>query len=727
MMNGKWIKASASAALAFALFGVQAPAQTKAAEGDFELTVIHTNDTHAHLENGAKRATVIKQIQAEKPNNVLLDAGDVFSGTLYFNEFNGLADLKLMNYLGYDAMTFGNHEFDRGSIEEDHKTLAEFVRQAEFPIVSANTDFSEYGLFADLAGGGVTEEFDDGKFYKGIIKEVGGEKVGIFGLTTEETPTISSSNDVSFSNYEKAATEAVAAFEEKGVNKIIAITHMGYESNPEFGNDKLLAEKVQGIDIIVGGHSHTELEKPVEVDNHGNPTLIVQTGEYANNIGELNVTFDENGVVTEYAGGLHPTKEAEEDPEAKELLKEYDEAIEAKMSESTDVVAEVPLDGSRGLWGVRAGETNLGNLITDGMLETAKKINPEVSIAMTNGGGIRSSIDQGDITVGEVMTLMPFGNTLGIAKLTGEEIVAALEHGVRLFPNENGGFLHVAGLKYTFDGKAEPGKRIREVLVNMKDGYEPIDKEKDYFVSTNTFTAAGGDGFDMFAKAYEEGRVSEPGNVDWEMFIDYIQQFDAVAPKQENRIVAAMPFTDVKEDNEFTPFIRDLYYRDMVKGNTPTTYGTNKTLSRTQAVSILVRALGLETEGKTADFKDLGNMAEATKAEVAAAQEYGIIKGANGNFMPNEPVKRAQLALMVKRVYELQHGSEYEGNMKDVPFKDISGSDEETLDAIAFLYENGIVNGSENGTKFRPSESTSRAQAAKIFSNSRSLIVKKKD
>ncbi|MET3575400.1 5'-nucleotidase C-terminal domain-containing protein [Bhargavaea ullalensis] len=723
-MNGKWIKATASAALALALFGVQAPAQTKAAGGDFELTVIHTNDTHAHLENGAKRATIIKQLKKENSNNVLLDAGDVFSGTLYFNQFHGLADLKLMNYLGYDAMTFGNHEFDRGSVEEDHKTLADFVSQTEFPIVSANTDFSAYGTFKDLIGGDVTEEFEGGKFYKGIIKEVGGEKVGIFGLTTEETPTISSSNDVKFSNYEKAANEVVAKFEEKGVNKIIAITHMGFESNPEFGNDKLLAEKVQGIDIIVGGHSHTALKEPVKVDNHGKPTVIVQTGQYADNIGELNVTFDENGVITQVDGGLHPTKEAEDDAEAAELLKEYDEAIAETMNESTGVNATVPLDGSRGLWGVRAGETNLGNLITDGMLETAKAINPDVTIAMTNGGGIRAGINEGPITVGEVMTVMPFGNTLGIAKLSGAEITAALEHSVRMFPKENGGFLHVSGMKYSFDGKAEPGKRVRDVQVHTKDGYKAIDPKADYYVATNTFTAAGGDGYDMFAKAYEEGRVSEPGNVDWEMFIDYIQQFDKVSPEKENRIVASMPFTDVDPNNEFTPFIRDLYYRDIIQGNTATTYGTNKVLSRTQATSILVRALGLETEGKTSDFKDLGNMRPETKAEVAAAQEYGIIKGSNGNFMPNEPVKRAQLALMLKRVYELQNGKTYEGDLSKVPFEDIGGSDEETLDAIAFLYENGIVDGSHNGTKFRPLESTSRAQAAKIFSNGRGLIVK---
>lgn len=719
-MNGKWVKASACAALALALFGIQAPDNAKAAEGDFELTVLHTNDTHASLKDAPKRATLVKQVRADKENTLLLDAGDVFSGTLYFNAFAGQADLEMMNYMGYDAMTFGNHEFDLGASEEGHQALADFITGAEFPLVSANVDFSNDEKFEGLQNLAYTAEYENGKIYNGIVKEVEGEKVGIFGLTTEETPTISSTGDIEFSDYAEAAEEAVAAFEEQGVNKIIALTHIGYDDSLAWDNDLELAKVVEGIDIIVGGHTHTALAEPTVVEGGEEPTVIVQTGGNNSSLGQLNVTFDETGKVTSHDGELLSYDEVEPDQEAAEILAPYTAKVEELSKESIGVSTEVALNGEREF--VRTGETNLGNLITDGMVATAQTINPDVTMAVTNGGGIRASIDKGDITLGEVQTVMPFGNALAIMELTGAEIREALETSVSAYPTASGGFLHVSGLKFTFDPQAEAGARVRDILAETADGFAPIDEEATYFVASNTFTAKGGDGYEVFKAAYEDGRVSEPGNVDYQMFIDYLTSFESINLDLEGRILTAHPFTDLDSDNEFTPFIQNVYNVGIVKGTTPTTYSPNKILSRTQAVSMIVRALGLETEGKTSSFKDLGNMKEETKAEVAAAEEAGIVIGSNGNFMPNEQVKRAQLALMLKRVYELQKKTKYDGDATDLPFKDISGSDEETVDAIAFLYEQNIADGSENGTKFRPLEGTSRAQAAKIYSNFLNVI-----
>lgn len=722
-MNGKWIKVSASAAMALSLFSLQAPMQAEAATGgEFELKVMHTNDTHAHVEAAPKRASIIKRLRQENPNNLLLDAGDVFSGTLYFNTYEGAVDLELMNYMDYDAMTFGNHEFDLGSSENGHLALSEFVKGATFPIVSANADFSQDELFKDLQVGGYAEDYEDAKIYDGVVKDINGEKVGIFGLTTEETKAISSPGSVTFSNYIKEANESVKAFEELGINKIVAVTHIGFDDSAEYDNDKLLAEAVDGIDIIVGGHTHKTLEKPVKVEKEGNPTIIVQANEYSKFLGELNVTFDSNGVIQSYDGQLHDVHAEEvEDTGAAEILAKYKSEIDELKNQSIDVETEVELDGSRGLWGVRAGETNLGNIITDGMLAKAQTINPNVSIALQNGGGIRAGIDKGDITVGEVLTVMPFGNALAIMQLTGAEIVEALEHSVRQFPAENGGFLHVSGIAFSFDGKAEARNRVQEVLVETDGGYEAIDLEATYHVATNTFTAKGGDGYEMFANAYEEGRVSEPGNIDYEMFIDYASQWNAIRPEVEGRITPTLPFTDVSVENEFVPFIKDLFYRDLIKGSTATTYSPTRELTRAQATSILVRALGLETDGKTTDFKDLGNVASETQEEIAAAQEAGIIKGINGHFMPYEPVKRSQVALMLMRTYESLNSSNYEPT-EEAPFKDIAGIDEEAKDAVAFLYEFGIADGSESGTKFRPAESTTRQQAAKMMSNYTDLI-----
>ncbi|SEA36358.1 2',3'-cyclic-nucleotide 2'-phosphodiesterase/5'-or 3'-nucleotidase, 5'-nucleotidase family [Thalassobacillus cyri] len=509
----------------------------KGKDKEYELNLMHTNDTHGNLDEIAKTATAIEKYRSENPESLLLSAGDVFSGTLYFNEFLGQADLEFMNYFGYDAMTFGNHEFDLGSNEEGHQALADFVENAEFPFVAANTDFSSDALFDGMFyEDKVTHKAEDGNIYGGIIKWVEGEKVGIFGLTTEETTDISSPEDVAFEDYIVEAEKMVDAFEDKGVNKIVALTHLGLDDNVDYDNDLTLAETVDGIDVIVGGHTHSELIEPRYVGAGEEPTVIVQTGEYNDNLGTLDVTFDKKGKVLSYEGELVAIGDLEEDPEVKEMLAPYAEQVEAVKNESIGATAEVYLNGERE--SVRTQETNLGNLIADGMLAKAKSVNPETAIAVTNGGGIRTSIDTGEITVGEVLTVMPFGNSLAIMNLTGVEIVEALEHSVSQAPNTSGGFLQVAGMQFEYDSSQPAGERVVNVEIEQEDGsYVPLNEEEYYYVATNGFTAKGGDGYDVFAQAFEEKRVSEPGFIDYEMFIDHVTSLETVAPEVEGRIV----------------------------------------------------------------------------------------------------------------------------------------------------------------------------------------------
>jgi len=714
----KWIKSIAATTLVASLLATPgfaahaaetAPAATK---DSFKLTILHSNDTHSHAENAPQRATKIKELRAANQNSLLLDAGDALTGTLYFNEFTGEVEMKLMNLMGYDAMTFGNHEFDLGSSPEGHAALAKFVKGAEFPLLGANLDFSKESLFNGLQFKTITKDFENGKIYNGIIKEVDGEKVGIFGLTTEETPSISSVANVQFANYIDSAKKAVAEFEKQGVNKIVALTHLGFDDSKDFDNDQLLAAAVEGIDVIVGGHTHTKLDKAVKAEtSFKNPTIIVQTGQYSENLGELDLTFNDNGAVVEYFGQLHALNDKENpvaaDPETTEMLAPYTEKISAVKQQSTGNTAVSVLDGKRGLWGVRAGETNLGNLITDGMLAGAKKIDPEVQFAFQNGGGIRASIDAGDITVGEVMTVMPFGNALGIVKLTGAEIYDIAEHSVKEFPKESGGFLHFSGLQVEFDGKAPAGKRVKSIKLNGKE----LDKAAYYKAATNTFTAKGGDGYETLEKAYADGRVSEPGTIDYEMFIEHLTTLKNVNPKVEGRIIATIPFTDIAKGSETEGYVRDLYYRDLTNGTTATTYSPNANLTRAQAASFIARALKLEAKGQTT-FSDLGNVNPATQKEITALAEVGIVKGVNGKFNPNTKVTRAQLALMFARAYNLQHDAKA-GIKAD--FSDIAQYNTETQDAIALMKDLKIVSGS-NG-KFMPSNNATRAHMAKMLSN----------
>ncbi|MDW0116338.1 5'-nucleotidase C-terminal domain-containing protein [Sporosarcina thermotolerans] len=520
--------------------------------GFIDLMVMHMNDHHAYLSTFPYVSTVVNELRSEHKNNVLLHAGDAFSGDLYFNAFHGAADVAMMNQLGFDAMTFGNHEFDLGSSAEGHLKLQEFVKAAKFPFVSANVDFSKDKLFDGLQTRNVSANYKDGQIYDGIVINVNGQKVGVFGLTTEETPTISSTGEVKFENYIERAKASVKAFEAQGVNKIIALTHIGFDDSLVWDNDQELAKQVAGIDIIVGGHTHSSIGEPVVVINGNSPTIIVQANEYGKVLGTLDVKFNPKGEIYSHAGKLITidTKEMKADKKAADILAPFTEKVKEIKEESIGSKASVLLDGNRdtnneGLSSVRHNETNLGNLITDAMLWKAKSINDKTTIAIQNGGGIRESIAEGDITTGDVLKVMPYGNALAIAELSGADLLATLEHGIGADVidggkglKESGGFLHVSGMKFTYDSTKAKGERVQSVQILEGDKYVDLDKTKTYFIATNVFTAKGGDGFTHLGNAYKAGKVSEPGFVDYENFIEYVKTLEGdLTPEIEGRII----------------------------------------------------------------------------------------------------------------------------------------------------------------------------------------------
>ncbi|WP_405106541.1 S-layer homology domain-containing protein [Paenibacillus sp. FSL K6-1217] len=533
---------------------------------DFALRVLHTNDTHGHLETIAKRATAIKQ--ERNPNTLLLDAGDVFSGTLYSTTFKGMADVDFMNDLGYDAMTFGNHEFDQN--KEHPEYLRNFVEAAKFPFASANIDFTTknseladryHNDIVTTAGGDTAY---NGNIYPAVIKDVYGEKVGIFGLTTEDTVGLSSPGDkISFKDHVESAKNTVAMLEAKGVNKIIAVTHLGYTV------DKNLAAAASGIDIIVGGHSHTKIDNPPEPVTNvgtGKPVLVVQTGEYGQNLGELNVVFDKNGDIVSYNGKLLDVAKYAEDPAAKaKLASEYDSKLSAVRAEKVgysdvDLYTNRDIDG-KSVRVVRKEETPIGNMIADSIAEKVTELMPNfVSkedqstikgvVAIQNGGGIRAAIDKGDITMGEVLTTLPFNNSLAALKVTGAEIISSLENAVSGLESDQGRFAHVSGMKYTYDSTKKPeivssltgqvtqaGERIISVEIKQADGsYLPIDPAGYYILSTNSFMAGGGDFYRALASAKADGRYYELGLPDFEVLLAYLKNHKPVTSSVEGRI-----------------------------------------------------------------------------------------------------------------------------------------------------------------------------------------------
>lgn len=475
------------------------------ATAETKLVILHTNDTHARILEGkndgmgfAKLTAQILKIRAENPNVLLLDAGDTLHGQTFATLNKGENIVKLMNMMKYDAMTPGNHDFNY-----DQQQLLTLAGQMTFPLLSANIKKEDGTTLLTAA----------------TIKEIGGIKIGLFALSTPETSYKTHPNNVTGLTFTDPIAEAKAMVVELQAKSevIVCLSHLGLDVASEFTSRKV-AEAVPGIDVIVDGHSHTVLKDGLKVGN----TLIGQTGEYDKNLGMIELTVT-GGKVIQSTASLFTKEEAATltpDPAMTALIGGLDKAnkviTEVKVGTTT-----VALDGERGK--VRRGETNLGNLITTAMLNATG-----AEVAFTNGGCIRASIDAGDITKGEVITALPFGNYVVVKTITGKDLLNALELGVSKYPEENGAFPHVAGIQFTFDQEKPAGSRIVSAIA--KGG--PIDPKADYVMATNDFIAAGGDGFTMFAGNKIKGEFPALD----EVLITYLAQSAAVSPITDGRI-----------------------------------------------------------------------------------------------------------------------------------------------------------------------------------------------
>ena len=304
-------------------------------------------------------------------------------------------------------------------------------------------------------------------------------------------------------------TAEVEKLKGEGVNKIIALTHIGYV------RERDVIAKIPGIDVVVGGHSHSLLSNtdpkaegpyPTMVDNpDGYKVPVVQAASYSKYLGDIKIVFDDNGVVKEASGApIFLDKSVKPDEAVLARIKELGAPIEAlKNQEVAETTA--PIDGSRD--NCRARECQMGDMVADAILDRVK--GQGVQIVFQNGGGLRASIDQGVVTMGEVLTVLPFQNTLATFKITGKDVVAALENGVGQVEEGAGRFPQVAGLKYSFDKAAPANGRVSAVEVMEGGAWKPIDPAKTYLVATNNYIRQGGDGYKVFAdnaqNAYDYG------------------------------------------------------------------------------------------------------------------------------------------------------------------------------------------------------------------------------
>ncbi|WP_319369836.1 5'-nucleotidase C-terminal domain-containing protein [uncultured Ilyobacter sp.] len=559
---------------------------------DFSLVIAHINDTHGRVEEGKydgmgfpRISTVLNDLRRENDNVLFLDAGDTLHGTTFATLSKGQSVVEILNYMKLDASTPGNHDFNYGK-----DRLKELEKLADYEILGANV---------------ITK--DGGKFIEPyIIKNIDGVSIGVFGIATPETTYKTNPKNVDgivFGDPVEYSKKTVQELKSKGADFIIALTHLGMDESTKDGLKSTdLANSVDGIDLIIDGHSHTKLEAGLVV----NRTTIVQTGEYDKNMGIVDVKV-ENGVTTinpkliskeealgkiierEIAIEITERLKVNEDylikkgdtlseisystkvpmnelammngisnvdliyrgntimvpveknitktvtqtekvkvggiEEDLELVKLIDN-IKTDQKKITDVkIGKTPvtLNGEREF--VRTGETNLANMITEAMLWKTG-----ADIALTNGGGIRASIPAGEITVGEIISVLPFGNYVVTKEIKGSEVIEAIEHGISDYPATKGAFPQIAGMRVKFDPSKAPGERVVEAAMN---GGEKIISDAKYLVATNDFIAAGGDDYKMFKGKPEFGNFE---SLD-EILIDYIKVMGITEREKDERII----------------------------------------------------------------------------------------------------------------------------------------------------------------------------------------------
>lgn len=546
----------------------------------FDLTILHVNDSHSYLDStrdtmtpdGEKvlaelggwprLATLVNRVRRQQKNVALLHAGDAVQGGLYFMKFSGEPEMRFLNRLGFDAMVLGNHEFDKGA-----DFLARFLEYAQIPILGAN-----------VRAPGIPRLSQRLKPY--VILHYGGERVGVIGLTTKDTRFISSPGPgVTFEDEAATARARVRELEAMGIDKIILLTHVGLE------NDRKLAAEVPGVDVIVGGHSHSLLGDsgpmrqlglnvagayPITVKGaDGNDVLVVTAWKWARILGRLEVTFDGAGHVTKAVGRpvlLVADRFRQRDAKGAEVvLAGADRSRVLGVLAESGVAEVVPKDGpsvaflapySQGVKALRQmvigqavsdiphirvpGVTSSGVNLPDGsllaplvaraMLDKLAETDRPADIALLNGGGVRESVHQGPISVGTAYALMPFGNTLFVLDVTGEQFREALEHGVT---RGGGAFPYVAGARYSADMNRPKGQRITRVKVWQDGRWQELEPGRTYRLVTNTYLARGGDGYAMLKGA---GYRYDTGFVAAQIFIEYVKRHKRLSPPQSTGV-----------------------------------------------------------------------------------------------------------------------------------------------------------------------------------------------
>lgn len=557
-----------------------------ACAGGIQMTILHMNDSHSYIESVttapdidgekvliptgglARLTTKIDTVRQQEENVVFLHAGDAVQGTLYFTKYKGVPEFEWLNRMKCDAMVTGNHEFDKGS-----EVLANLVDIAAFPILAGNVDASKDPLLND-------------KFESYTILEIGQEKIGVIGITSPDTPETSNPDKrIEFEDFIPATDRLVKTLCSEGIDKIIVLSHIGYE------NDIELAQAVDNIDIIIGGHTHTLLGQadnlipgvdgpyPTIVTGPSNkPVYVVQAWAHARALGQLDVVFDRKGYIVSVDGhaailagdtfyrkddkGMYAVVDEEwhnkivhaikksvmfeivaEDPDVLDWIVPYRDGIDDLKAQvvgyCTEDILNVRIPGARN---AITGEilyqgSELAPLIADSMLWKTRQIGLNADFAIQNAGGVRTGLPAGEITIGMVYELLPFENTVCVLEITGDQLKNLMESLMERIRNRDndGAFPYTSDLKYTADMSRPKGDRIVSMtLANGNGDWVPVNPDTVYRMTTNSYLAAGRDGYTLLLDCTTYRY--DTGFQDAEVFMEYIETVESLSKMQESLI-----------------------------------------------------------------------------------------------------------------------------------------------------------------------------------------------
>ncbi len=693
------------------------------AEAEGAIVILHSNDTHGAIEGYAKIAALEAMYEAAGATVYLMDAGDFSQGETSVSASLGMTAIELMNLVGYDVAAPGNHEFDYG-----YENLAKLADTAEFPILAANITYNGELAFGDNL----------------VLETEDGVKLGVFGLDTPEAKTKShpaKTVGVEFASSDDMYAVAQAQVDELTAAEcdyIICLGHLGIDDETAANANRSidLLAKVTGIDLFIDGHSHSTLEQIAAVTNSERKvgdTIVTSTGEKFNNIGV--VTLKDGEITTETVSAEAVAVPEDSAPAARaaairaEIEKEYG---------ATFATTEILLNGERDP-GNRTEETNLGNLITDAILWYATKdgedmgVPAENVVALTNGGGIRATIEAGDITKNDVNTVLPFGNTVAYVIVEGEALLEALEASTFCTPTAIGGFPQVSGIEFTVDttkefdqGDQYPGseyyapKSINRVTINSINGKD-FDPEATYAVVTNDFTAAGGDTYYAFSVAtvVDTGAPMDvvlmeyitdvlDGTVSAEKYGETsgritIAAGDAAEPSEPDTdtpaepdtpaVAPAVTFSDVTEANWHYEFVTAMVNAGIVDGYSDGTFQPGNSVNWGAALKMVLTYAGY---GEQAPVEG-GTWASGY---IALAKSEGLI---DGDVEQNANITRLEMCQLLAKALKIP-ASEKESTFPD--------TDDGYVLALAEL---GVIGGNPDGT-FGPDGELTRAQLCKILS-----------